>query len=185
MAENTVSGIGINQEDLVDLLVLIHTNYAALLAKLDADTVVAATDYVATAGVAFPSYIQTIGPKCIRNMGDVYGLIQNLIVGFNVVLGKVDADAGAGIDDDYASTLLLTNATGLQASDGVNALNSGSAHQGSMVQLLKNFITNFNLLLTKLDTDPLTGSDYSALHAIPDTVDAQACEIRPLSHGGY
>ena len=185
MAENTINGIGIHQGDLVDLLLSIHTKYTALLAKLDADSVVAATDYGSACVVSFPSYIQTTGPKCIRNQGDVVQLLSDLNVGFNAMLVKVDADVGVGIDDDYSSLLALTNATGGQPSDGASLPGGGSAEQGSIVKLLKNFISNFNTCLTKLDTDPLGDSDYSSSLAITDNVDSQACELRPLSHDIY
>lgn len=173
-----IYGTGINQADLVDLLSSLNTNYAALLAKLDADAQITATDYASACSAALPSTVQTTGTKAISDMGVVIKWLGDLQVAFDAMLAKLDADALGTMDDNYASTLAITDLIGSYAKSGVQ---DQAWDQGSLVKLLDTWVTNWNALLTKLDTDPLGDSDYSSTLAITDTVDATGCFLNPLA----
>jgi hypothetical protein len=166
----TISGKGVGQNDLYTLLALLNTKFSALLAKLDADSVIAATNYVSTLAITFPSTITANG----ISQGAVLSFLENWITKFNACLTKVDADAGAGIDNDYNSTLAITDVINPAVGTARGLFNNG-VFQGDLVYLLDTCVTNFNSCLTKLDTDPLGDSNYSATLAITDNVDDTAC----------
>lgn len=167
----TIYGNGMNQGDLVTFLKLINTNLTGVLAKLDDDTGVSATDYESSLAITFPSTITTCG---IRSQGDVLDFLEDWITNFNAMLTKIDSDAGAGIDNNYNSTLAITDIINPTNNPAKGLYNNG-VDQGDLVDLLQTIITNFNACLTKMDTDPLGDSDYSATWAISDTVDDTAC----------
>lgn len=182
MGESTIYGNGINQEDLVALMVDVDTKWAALLAKLDADSQLTADDYVSTLDITWPSGIQTSNPYAIRDWGQVWTWFLALVTNYNDLLAKLDTDALAGLDNNYASSLAISAAETGYASLGVQA---NAWYQGSLVYFTDLFITKFNLLLAKLDADPLDASNYVSACAVTDTVDEAGTEGNPLSHGGY
>lgn len=161
-------GNGINQSDLVDLLVSIKTKWNAVMAKLDADATLTDDNYVSANALAIPEGIQTTEAKCIRDQGQIVTFLQSMITQFNAVLAKLDADTLAGLDNDYASTLGITDIVG---NDAIDAITNTGMTQGAVIKLLNTWITNYNLLLTKMDTDPLAASDYASGNAITDTVE--------------
>lgn len=163
----TLFGNGFKQADLIDLLVTIKTNFNAVLAKLDLDTAVADTNYNSLWALSIPEGIQIVDAKCIRDQGQVVTFLQNVITNFNAVLAKLDLDATV-TQTDYASTLALTDTIGMDALDKI--LNIGT-NQGSVINLLKAIITNFNALNVKLDTDN-TDTNYASLWNITDVVDS-------------
>jgi hypothetical protein len=165
-----ISGVGIGQYDLVTFLKHINTKLRALLTKLDADSVVAATNYLSVCGTTFPSTITENGVS----QGAIVKFLDDWVTGYNAALAKLDADAGAGIDDDYVSSCGIT--------DIVNATNNpkkglydNGVRQGDLIALLQSIVTKYNSALTKMDTDPLGDSNYAASVAITDTVDETAC----------
>jgi hypothetical protein len=166
-----ISGVGISQADLVTFLTHINTKLTALLTKLDADGTVAATDYVSTCAVTFPS--STITSNGV-SQGAIVDFLDDWITGYNAALAKVDADAGAGIDDNYVSLCGVTDIVNATTNPAKGLYNNGM-RQGDMIALLQTIVTKFNTALAKLDTDPLTDSNYAATCAITDTVDNTAC----------
>jgi hypothetical protein len=168
-----ISGHGILQEDLVDLLQLMNTNLTGLLAKLDDDGSITATDYEATLAITFPS--SEISENGIISQGAVLSFLDNWIASFNAALAKIDADAGANIDNDYATACGITdviNAT----TNPAKGLYNGGINQGDLVSLLQTCITKFATLTAKLDDDDgVTDTDYAETWDIPDTVDNTGC----------
>ena len=101
------------------------------------------------------------------------GITQSLLVdllalirtNWNGILAKLDADGGI-TDTDYAAKHTLTLPSGIQTT-GVKAI----LHQGEVVLLLDDFITEYNATLTKLDADTgITDTNYSSTLAITDIV---------------
>ena len=182
MGENTIYGNGINQEDLVGLMITVDDAWEDLLEKLDADTQLTANNYESTLDITWPSGVQTVNPYAIRDWGQVWDWFLALAKAYNDLLAKLDTDALAGLDNDYEATLAIGAAETGYASLGVQA---NAWYQGSLVYYTDLFITKFNLLLAKLDADPLDASDYVSSLALTDTVDASGTEGNPLSHGGY
>ena len=184
MAENTIYGNGINQEDLVALLVLFKTNLDGLCAKLDLDGGVADTNYAAlvSALLVIPDTIQQTDPFCIRDQGELINYLQLFITQWAVLTAKLDLD-GTVNDTDYASLWNITDVIDGQASDGIQ---QAGLYQGSLVRLLNTIITNFNGLLTKLDNDTgVSGTNFNSLWAITDEVDETGTVDRPLSNNNY
>lgn len=176
MPESTLSGNGIYQGAFVDFLNSIVTKWNLLMTKLDADTALTDNDYVSANSLSMPEGIQTDGMKAIRDEGQVHTLLDDMVTEFNAVTAKLDADTLVGLDNDYASTLDLTDFIGERGDDGVQRIGE---QQGSVVYNLHAWLTNYNLLLAKLDADPLDESDYASTLAITDTVDETDCKPRP------
>lgn len=167
-----ISGNGILQDDLVTLLKLINTNFTAMLVKLDADATLTDDTYESGAAITFPSaYIQNEG---IRSQGDIIDFLNTLVTNFNAVLAMLDADTLSGLDADYVSTLAITDVLD-PAVGTANAIMQTGMYQGDLVKLLNTIVTNFNLLLAKLDADPLAASDYVSACAVTDSVDETGC----------
>lgn len=169
---------GISQGDLVDLLVSIKTKWNAVMVKLDADATLADDDYVSANSLTIPSGIQTDGVKAVRDQGQIVTFCQDMITQWNLVMAKLDADTLAGLDDDYASTLGLTDVVGVDAVDAI--LNTGVT-QGALINFLNRWIVNWNLLLAKMDTDPLAASDYASSNGMTDTVEEAGSYARMKS----
>lgn len=159
-----IYGAGINQGDLVDMLVKFKTNFNAILAKLDLDAGVADTNYTSLQSITFPSTIKTSGAKAIRDQGETLTFLGSLITKFNAVLTKLDADAQVN-DTNYNALWAITNTV------GTKHLRKGGRDQGSLVFLLNNILTNINGLNAKLDLDAgVSGTNYGSLWNITDTV---------------
>ena len=93
------------------------------------------------------------------NIGDLYTLLTALKTNFNAMLTKLDAEAEAGMDDDYSATYAITT-----------DFTSNAIDQQDIVDFLSDFQTNFNLVLTKLDSEDLTASNYNSTLAVTDYV---------------
>lgn len=171
---------GINQSDLVDLINSIKTKWNAVLLKLDNDATLDVDTYVSANALSIPSGIQIAGVKAIRDQGAIVTFLNNAITQFNAVLVKLDADDLGGMDNNYVSTLGLTDVVGNSKVDGIT--NAG-IYQGSVIKVLNDWITNYNLLLVKLDADPLTAGDYVATNAITDTIVEEGSKARPRIAG--
>jgi len=165
-----ISGAGINQVDLVDLLQLMNTKFTALCAKLDDDSVVSATDYESGLALTFPKTIT----ECGVSQGEILSFLDSWIASFNTLIGKLDDDAGVGIDDNYESTLAITDIINASGNPAKGLYNCG-VRQGNLVDLLQTIVTNYNALLTKLDADPLGDSNYASTLAITDTINDTGC----------
>ncbi|MBI4396363.1 MAG: hypothetical protein HY548_04655 [Elusimicrobia bacterium] len=164
-----IYGTGMNQGDLVTLLVLIKTNINGILAKLDSDGSVTDTDYVSSYEVTVPAGIQTSGAKAIKDQGVVLTYLQSVITKFNSALAHLDADAGVNIDNDYESSCSITDS--IDSTSGT--LKNSGVYQGAIVNLLNAIITKVNAFNAKLDGDNgITDTNYAALWDISDTVDS-------------
>jgi hypothetical protein len=162
-----IYGNGINQEDLVDLLAKFKTNLDGLLAKLDADAAITDTDYLSTMALTMPAGINTSAPKGIADQGAVLTFLQTFLTKWAALLTKIDTDLG---DTTYATTHAVPDTI---QNPGTGTLEPAGVYQGALVHLLDDFITKFNALLASLDGDDgVTGTNYAALWAITDTVDA-------------
>lgn len=98
-----------------------------------------------------------------RGMGQgaLYTLLNNIVTNVNALNAKLDADGGVS-DTNYAS---LHNLTAL-ASQGYG-LSVNGMHQKDLQAALAQIETNFNAILTKLDSDGgVTDTNYNALHAV-------------------
>lgn len=167
---------GINQVDLVNLINTIKTKWNAVMLKLDNDATLDVDTYVSGNALSIPNGIQISGVKAIRDQGAIVTFLNDAITQFNLVMAKLDADDLGGMDNDYASTLGITDVVGNSKIDGIIP---AGIYQGSLIKVLNNWITNFNLLLAKLDADPLAASDYVATNAITDTVVEEGSKARP------
>lgn len=89
--------------------------------------------------------------------------LKDLVANFNLLLTKLDSDAGV-TDTNYNSTLALTDSIDTLAGDQVK---QNGAFQGGYGPIRNHFRTNFNLLLAKLDADAgVTDTNYNALYNI-------------------
>lgn len=159
-----IFGNGINQGDLVDLFVLLGTNFNAILAKLDLDGGVADTNYASLYAVTLPAGIQSTRSKAIRDQGLIVSGLNTLITNFNATLTKLDSD-GTVNGTDYNSTTAITNTT------DTKHLKKAGLNQGSLVYLLNQIITKINALNAKLDADTgVSGTNYASLWNVTDTV---------------
>lgn len=164
----TIFAQGVKQGDLVDLLVLIKTNWNAILTKLDADTGVADTDYNALQALTMPAGISTTETKGIRDQGQIVTFLDNFITKFNAVLAKLDLD-GTVTDTNFASLLALTDVVGAEK----DAIHNAGMDQGAMVKMLDLIIAGIAALTAKLDLDgTVNGTNYASLWNVADTVNS-------------
>lgn len=171
---------GIHQGDLVDLLASIRLKFATLLAKLDADSTVGSTDYVATYAVAMASGIQTSRPKCIRDQGQVVTFLNNIITQFNLMLTHLDADAGVS-GTNFHSLWVITDAIGNPKIDGI--VNDG-IYQENLIKQLNNIIAAFAGVNAKLDLDGgVADTNYASLCNVTDNVIEAGSRLRPRISG--
>lgn len=172
-----ITGRGINQADLVSLLVLMRTNFLGLTAKLDADGGVADTNYGSLWNPAFPSTDISVNGNGICHQGVVLNYLKLLRTNFNAVLTKLDAD-GTVNDTDYnsgnAMTILIDNLD-------LGSLTQAGVYEGALVKWLATYIGKWNAVLTKLDSDSgVSGTDYNSLWAISAAlVDSTGCMNKP------
>lgn len=171
-------GNGINQADLVDLLVLIRTNIIGIQTKLDADGGVADTDYhtaTTTAPAAINAGIQTSRPKAIHNQGLLVDLLNDMLTKWNATLSKLDLD-GTVNGTNFNSLWKVTDVVGNSAIDAI--FNSG-IYQGAVVRLLNTFIASIAGVNAKLDLDSgVSGTNYASLWNVSDTVVEQGTYSR-------
>lgn len=176
MPESTLSGNGVYQSYLVDLISMLKTNWNAALTKLDADATVNGTNYNSLWAVSIPEGIQTDGMKAIRDEGLVHDFLQSLRDSINGVNAKLDLDSGVA-DTNYAALWDVADYIGERGDDGIQRIGE---QQGSVVFFLNLLITNINGILAKLDADgTVTDTNYAALWAVTDSVDETACKPRP------
>ncbi len=169
-----IYGNGIKQGDLVDLLVLIKTNWNAILTKLDNDSGVADEDYTSLHAISIPDGINTGHPKAIRSQGLVATYLNSFITQFNLVLTKLDTESLT--DSDYNSTLAITDVIDGAANDGINQIGT---FQGCVVNMLQSIITKVAALNAKLDLDgTVNGTDFASLWNITDNVDDAGTKSR-------
>ena len=171
-----ISGLGMYQGDLVDLLVDIRATLNGILTKLDADSAVTDEDYNSTYAVSLPDGFQTVNPKAIRDQGAIVTLLNDWITNFNLVLTKLDNDTGVA-DENYNSLWAVTDIVGNSKIDGI--VNTG-IYQSNLVFLLNNIITNIAGLNDKLDDDgTVNNTNYASLWDIADTVIEAGTTARP------
>lgn len=164
-----INATGLNQPDLVDLLVLFRGNFNGILAKLDADTGVTDTDYASLNSVSIPAGIETKNPKAIHDQGATLSFLNSVLTNYNAVLSKLDADAGV-TDTDYNSSLAITDTID---NPSAGHLRPSGMFQGSLINLLDVILTRINSLNAKLDADGgVADTNYAALFNIADTVDS-------------
>jgi hypothetical protein len=95
---------------------------------------------------------------------DLVAELTEFETNLNAVLTKLDADAGV-TDTDYNSTYAVDLDNTVVGSLGLD--------QDKLVTFLQELVTNFNLILTKLDSDGGTSdSDYNATLALTDIINA-------------
>jgi len=83
---------------------------------------------------------------------------------FNAVLTKLDSDGGVS-DTNYNSTYAVDLDNTVVGSKGLD--------QDKKVTFLQEFLTNFNLTLTKLDSDGgVTDTNYNSTLALTDVINA-------------
>jgi len=158
-------GAGINQADLVDLLVTLKTKTAGLLAKLDLDATLTDADFASLHALTIPASIQTTGAKGIRDQGALLAFLQTYLTNWAALLAKIDADLG---DTDYVTDHGVADTI---ENPGTGTLHSAGVYQGAVVNLLNKIVTKFNALLAALDADDgVADTNYVALWAITDTV---------------
>lgn len=159
-----IYGNGVTQEDLVDLLVLIKTNFNAILAKLDLDGGVADVNYASLYALAYPAGFSATFPKGIADQGVVVSFINSIVTNFNLVLAKLDLD-GTVNSTNYAATTAMTNPVGV-------TIFSNGLGQGEMAHVLNHIIAKIAALNAKLDVDTgVVGTNYASLWNVTDTVD--------------
>ncbi len=160
---------GIDKGDLNTALREIRTDWNAVLAKLDADTGVTATDYVSTCTISAITNIDTfVGAE----QGDVVQRLQDAITSIAAVNAKLDTD---GLQkSDYASKYDVTdNVNSLTYSTGI--FNSG-LDQGDLVRLLYTIKTNINAIEAYLDADTTVNTTtYAAGNPISFDIDVTGC----------
>lgn len=171
-------GNGINQADLVDLLVLLRTNIIGIQTKLDADGGVADTDYLAgatTALAAIPTGIQTTNTKSIHNQGLIVTMLNDLVTKWNATLTKLDSD-GTVNGTNYNSLWAVTDVVG---DSKIDAIFNAGIYQGAVIRLLNNLILSIAGVNAKLDLDSgVSGTDYASLWNVTDTVIEQGTYSR-------
>lgn len=107
--------------------------------------------------------------------GDLVDLLSSIKTKFNAILTKLDGDSQV-TDTDFNSTLAVTLPSGIDTTE-----TKGIRDQGLVVTFLNNVITNFNLLLAKLDADGgVSGTNYASLWALTDVVDGNRDGIRQI-----
>lgn len=169
-----IFGNGLNVYDLVDLISLIKTNFNGVLAKLDLDAQVADTNYASTLSLSIPDGIQLTDAKCILHQGLVITFLQSVVTNFNALLAKLDADATV-TQTNYVALLAMTDTVG---DDKIDSLLDIGIKQSALVNFLDTFITKFNALNAKMDTDN-GDTNYAALWNITDNVDEAGTVARP------
>ena len=94
---SSFTGTGVNQKQIVDWLQSYITGWNAMLALLDADTGIAATDYVATYAITDAINPASATAHQIRNdgmyQGDLVYFLNLIITNLNAVNAVLDADA--------------------------------------------------------------------------------------------
>lgn len=160
-----IFGNGVHQEDLVDLLALIVTNFNGILTKLDSDGI-ADTDYNATWAISLPAGINST-EKSIYSQGDIVTFLNNVIAGIAGVNAKLDAD-GTVNDTNFAALWDITDVVG-----GANdMIQDAGINQSALVNLLNDIIATIAGINAKLDADDgVTDTDYASLWDITDNVD--------------
>ena len=164
----TISGSGVDQESLVTFLTDIATKHNATLAKLDADTGVAAEDYVSGQTITLPT--TTISAEGIAQ-GALITYLNTVITKHNAVLAKLDADLTAV---NWASLWAITDV--IDSTTNGNIYQNG-LNQSQLINLLQTIITNFAGFTAKLDADgEVNTATYVATGALTDTdVDNTGC----------
>lgn len=164
-----ITGRGINQEDLLSLLLLIRTNFVGVTAKLAAEGI---------DGVSYNfTYPANLANPGIFHQGAVINYLQTVTTQFNGFLEFLDNDGGIA-DEDYVSLWGMTDYLDNLAS---GSLTQAGMYDGALVKLIGLYVTNFNGTLTKLDADAsVTGTNYNSLWAIPARlVDTTGCQHKP------
>lgn len=106
--------------------------------------------------------------------GDLVDLLVSIRTKWNGLLTKLDGDA---TDTNYNALHAIAMPGGIQTGHP-----KAIRDQGEIVTFLNSFITAYNLVLTKLDSDGGVGdTNYSATLALADTVGA---EIDPIKNAG-
>ena len=122
------------------------------------------TDYAATWDMtALASQGSGLSANGMRQK-DLVATLTEVEANWNGILAKLDADGGVN-DTDYAANgaVDLNNTV-------VGSLGLG---QDDYVSLLDSFITNFNTILTQIDSDSgVADTDYSATLIITDVVNS-------------
>ncbi|MFA5321172.1 MAG: hypothetical protein WC373_00750 [Smithella sp.] len=80
------------------------------------------------------------------------------------ILTKLDADSGVTAIDYVSDQSATIDTTKISA--------RGIRSQGDVIDFLNTFVTKFNAVLEKLDTDGLTDNDYVTVCAIMDVFDS-------------
>ena len=93
---------------------------------------------------------------------DLYTLLAGMATNLTLLAATLNADIGVTAID-YAGVTL----------DSTKLTDSGIS-QGAVLEFLNGWITAFNVILPKLDTDGLTDSDYNSTLAITDVISANA-----------
>lgn len=156
-------GTGVFSGDLVTALKEIRTDWNAVLAKLDSDSGVAATDYVSACAIATIRIIDTETGGAVDQQS-VIKRIKAAIVSINAVNAKLDADNLE--KSDYASKYNVSDT--IKAYSGVS--------QGDIVKLLYTIKTNINAIEAYLDADTTVNTTtYASGNPISFTIDSSGC----------
>lgn len=113
------------------------------------------------------------------NQGDLVTLLSLIKTNFNAILAKLDLDGGVA-DTDYTSTLAVSMAAGINTSGDKSVRD-----QGAVQTFLSSVVTNFNLLLAKLDLDgTVSSTNYVSTTAMTNAIGTAAGKsIRPSGMG--
>jgi hypothetical protein len=153
-----LSGRGLNQDELLDLIALLRTNTLALTAALDADDGVASTTYTSTFTFDLPS---RFADGYVRDQGTLIETLETFTTKWNAMLAIADADATI-TDTNYAATCGIAVTLNVRASSSV--LDAGM-YEGSLVKWLDTTIDQFNAALAKFDAD-LGDTTYATTYGI-------------------
>lgn len=170
----TIRSNGLNQYDLVDLIVSIKTKFNALLAKLDADATVNDTTYASLWALTIPAGIQTTGAKAILCQKDISDFMQDFVTKFAGVTAKLDADSGVS-GTNFGSLWNPVDYIGAER----DAIRGRALHQGPLVNQLDYYIARLAGLNAKLDLDGgVADTNYAATCNVTDSVDSSMTSAR-------
>lgn len=149
--------------DLVVALKEIRTDWNAVLAKLDTDTGVTATNYVSTCAIPAVQAID-YSPGGVCSDDDTFKRISDAVTSINAVNAKLDADSLAA--SDYVSKYNVTNL--IKAGCGMP--------QNLIVKMLYNIKTAINAIEAYLDADgTVNTTTYASGNPVTFDVDATRC----------
>ncbi len=162
-----IYGNGMHEEDLIDLLALMLTNFNGVLAKLDLDSGVDEEDYLSNNAISMVSGIITSAQKAIRDQGSVVEQLDHVIAKIASLNAQLDGDATV-TGANFASLWDITDIVG----GSHDSIQNTGIYQGCVVNMLNDIIATMTGVNAKLDADgTVNGTNYGSLWNITDTVD--------------